>query len=380
MGRGHGSSKSQWKSKGTIGKGKDNKRRETSETQETTHGDDKSSHQRWSISVWLHMLSVAILIVSILISIRSYGKTTGNKSSSSSTSSSVSQPECESKADGSCSSEQSDDDIFVAAPTSDDFTRRGSYELIETKPHDPQSFTQGLELKNSTHFYESKGMYKDSAIRIVEIQTGKVVKETKLDDAYFGEGVTLCYDVNSIQAVQLILLTWKELTAFRIHPETLEIMGTFNYTTVNGQGWGIACDNENKQIFVTDGTPFLHIWNSTTMEPISRQEITYRWPNQPSPSLLQNPNELEWEKGVAGNSGGTILANVWYQDVLVRIHPQTGFVLRIYDLQGLRPKQSRGPKEDCLNGIALDRDEKGLVLWVTGKNWPEMYKIRLVDL
>jgi len=85
-------------------------------------------------------------------------------------------------------------------------------------------------------------------------------------------------------------------------------------------------------------------------------------------------NELEYD-----STSNTIIANIWYQDFLVRIDPTTGFVLKIYNLQSLRPRESRGPKEDCLNGVALDTTTGGAVVWVTGKWWPVVYKIRLID-
>merc|ERR1712226_117215 len=172
--------------------------------------------------------------------------------------------------------------------------------------------------------------------------------------------------------MELILLTWREQTAFRIDPDTLQIIDSFNFTTSSGQGWGIACDNDSNRLYISDGTQFLHTWESETMKELSKVSVRYRWPKQSSYSILQNLNELEWD-------GSMVLANVWYQDVLVRIHPTTGFVHNIYDLSTLRPREDREPGEDCMNGIAMDRDcEQRNVLWVTGKYWPAMYKIKLL--
>ncbi|MDV7398586.1 glutaminyl-peptide cyclotransferase, partial [Arthrospira platensis SPKY1] len=77
-------------------------------------------------------------------------------------------------------------------------------------------------------------------------------------------------------------------------------------------------------------------------------------------------NELEY-------IGGEIFANVWYRDYIVRISPETGEVTGWIDLRGLWP--NRRDREAVLNGIAYD--DKHDRLFVTGKNWPRLYEIRL---
>jgi glutamine cyclotransferase len=48
--------------------------------------------------------------------------------------------------------------------------------LIETLPHDPKAFTQGLIYKDG-YLYESTGLYGRSSVRKVEVATGKAVRE-----------------------------------------------------------------------------------------------------------------------------------------------------------------------------------------------------------
>ena len=77
-------------------------------------------------------------------------------------------------------------------------------------------------------------------------------------------------------------------------------------------------------------------------------------------------NELEFVKG-------EILANVWQTDLIARIDPKTGAVRGWIDLSGL-PRPGPGASTDGVaNGIAYDatRDR----LYVTGKNWPNLYEI-----
>ena len=79
-------------------------------------------------------------------------------------------------------------------------------------------------------------------------------------------------------------------------------------------------------------------------------------------------NELEWTP--AG-----LFANVWRSDTILRIDPASGAVTGEIDLTGLLPRRERRIGTDVLNGIAYDRSNG--TFWVTGKNWPWLYQIRL---
>ena len=258
-------------------------------------------------------------------------------------------------------------------------TQRGTYRLIDQWPHDPKAFCQGLEIKNETHLYESIGLYGESAMRIVETRTGKVTLETAMPAAYFGEGVSLITD--EIQDPYLLQLTWKEKTAFIYHPETLEELSRLPYETTNTQGWGMAYDMHRHVAYVTDGTEFVHTWKITTADDgtVSYQEIgkvaiTLQFADPPSdaPQILRRINELEYDPATR-----TLLANVWYENALIRIDVDSGFVTNVYDLSSIYT--DRDPGADVLNGIAVIPNEPGR-LYVTGKLWPNLYYIELVDL
>ena len=83
---------------------------------------------------------------------------------------------------------------------------------------------------------------------------------------------------------------------------------------------------------------------------------------------LTRLNELEYVEG-------EIWANIWYDDRIARISPADGKVLGFIDLSTLYPKSARG-SEAVLNGIAWDAAAKRL--FVTGKNWPQLYEIEVV--
>ena len=81
-------------------------------------------------------------------------------------------------------------------------------------------------------------------------------------------------------------------------------------------------------------------------------------------------NELEY-------IDGKIWANVYTSDEIVIINPKDGTVEGVVDCRGLLPDSLRTPATDVLNGIAYDPMTKKIYL--TGKNWPKLYEIKLVE-
>jgi glutaminyl-peptide cyclotransferase len=80
-------------------------------------------------------------------------------------------------------------------------------------------------------------------------------------------------------------------------------------------------------------------------------------------------NELEFIKG-------EIYANIWHSDMIVRISPQNGHVIAWIDLTGLLPSDQMVDAESVLNGIAYDAQHDRL--FVTGKQWPTVFEIKVV--
>ena len=80
-------------------------------------------------------------------------------------------------------------------------------------------------------------------------------------------------------------------------------------------------------------------------------------------------NELEYVDG-------DIYANVWQSDYIVRFSAETGRVTGWVDLSGLNPDPEL-VYPLVLNGIAYDGGEAD-TLFVTGKQWPNLWHIRLV--
>jgi glutamine cyclotransferase len=224
------------------------------------------------------------------------------------------------------------------------------YKVIHTYPHDPHAFTQGLIFADG-HLYESAGEYGQSSLRMVDLETGRILQEQPVAKQYFAEGL-------ASWGSTLVQLTWQEHTAFVYDRFSFRLLRTLSYPS---EGWGLASDG--KELILSDGTPDLRFLDPATFHELRR--VTVKDHGQPVKEL----NELEMVRG-------EIYANVWHTDRIARISPKTGAVLGWIDLAGLLPANLRSSPEAVLNGIAYDPAHDRL--FVTGKLWPRLYEIRVV--
>jgi glutaminyl-peptide cyclotransferase len=224
------------------------------------------------------------------------------------------------------------------------------YEIVHTYPHDPTAFTEGLFYLNG-FLYESTGLEQHSSIRKVRIETGAVLQKVDVPAQYFGEGIVNWHG-------HLISLTWKSQIGFVYNLATFKLQRQFHYP---GEGWALT--RNDKQLIMSDGTPELRFLDPQTLTETGRIQVTVE--GKP----LHNVNELEWVKG-------EIYANVWQTNWIVRIDPGSGKVVGLINLTGLlKASDIVQGQTDVLNGIAYDA--KGDRLFVTGKNWPKLFEIRL---
>jgi glutamine cyclotransferase len=223
-------------------------------------------------------------------------------------------------------------------------------QVVHTYPHDTAAFTEGLFYLDG-FLYESTGLEGHSSIRKVRLETGKVLKSVDIPAEYFGEGIVNWHG-------ELVSLTWKSQIGFVFDLATFTLRKSYRYA---GEGWALTQDGS--QLIMSDGTPELRFLNPDTLRVTRRLQVTLE--GRPLPNL----NELEWVKG-------EILANVWHSNSIVRIDPHDGKVLGIIDLNGLlAPSEQVSGPDGVLNGIAYDA--KGDRLFVTGKNWPKLFEVRL---
>ena len=230
------------------------------------------------------------------------------------------------------------------------------YKLINTYPHDKTAYTQGLEFYNG-FLYETTGKLGKSVLRKIELKTGKVLQEKKLDDKYFGEGMTILND-------NIFWLTWKARKGFVYDLETFKQKKEFSYTW-SQEGWGLTNDGEH--LIKSDGTH--KIW---FLDPVTQKEqkSIQVYTNKYS---LKELNEIEY-------INGKIYANKWQQNSIVIIDAKTGIVEGVANLSGLKKEiektQTLADSDEVLNGIAFDK-ETGRI-FVTGKHWGKLFEIELI--
>ena len=227
------------------------------------------------------------------------------------------------------------------------------WEVVSRRPHDPDAFTQGLQLDRSGRLFESTGLYGASTLRQVDPLDGRVLRQLDLPDDWFGEGLALVGE-------DLVQLTWKVGTATRRDADTFELLDAYSYA---GEGWGLCFDGE--RLVMSDGSDVLTFRDADTFEVLDTVAVTLE--GQP----LSRLNELECVDDA-------VWANVWYRDLVVRIDPADGRVSGVLDLAGiLEPHPQESVAGAVLNGIAWDSSAETFL--VTGKRWPELIEIRLLE-
>ncbi len=224
------------------------------------------------------------------------------------------------------------------------------YEIVNTYPHDPQAFCQGLAIVDA-ELYEGTGQYGQSTLRKVELETGKVLQQVSLDQHFFGEGIAV-WDQRIYQ------LTWQSALGIVYDRESFKEIGRFR---IHGEGWGLTHDG--RHLILSNGTQTLQFIDPKTFRVVRRISVRDRG------TWVRNLNELEYVDGV-------ILANVWTTNQIAWISPKTGDVTAWIDLEGLTPAEVKENSDAVLNGIAYEAQSKRL--FVTGKNWPNLFEIRIV--
>jgi glutamine cyclotransferase len=222
-------------------------------------------------------------------------------------------------------------------------------EVVRTYPHDPGAFTEGLFFQDGA-LYESTGGEGRSTIRKVDLDSGRVLKSIAIPPGLFGEGIVAWKD-------QLLSVTWHGGTGFRWSFRDFRPAGRFSYA---GEGWAMTRDRDH--IILSDGTPVLRFLDPRTLQ------VTRRLPVTAEGVPLEQLNELEYVDG-------EILANVWQTNRIARIDPQSGAVKGWIDVSALTARIGATDPDSVPNGIAYDAARHRL--FVTGKNWPLLFEIRL---
>ena len=237
---------------------------------------------------------------------------------------------------------------------SDVIPQRLTTKIVNTYPHNPNSFTQGLEIYNGS-LYEGTGDPGNQGLTIVaqvDLNTGEIKQKRGLNVGFFGEGITLLNNT-------LYQLTWRNQKCYTYDvTKNLQLKGEFNYA---GEGWGIC--NDGTYLIMSDGSERITFRNPETFE-ISHTIEVYN-----SKGSINYLNELEY-------INGKIYANVWTTNTVIVIDPLNGKVLQEIDATNL-VNEGRGSGE-VLNGIAHNR--KTGKTYMTGKNWNKLFEVQFIEL
>jgi glutamine cyclotransferase len=225
-----------------------------------------------------------------------------------------------------------------------------TYRIVNTYPHDRKAFTQGLAFDDG-YLYEGTGLCGQSSLRKVALKTGRILRIHFLKPRFFGEGITVSGD-------RIIQLTYSSRVGFVYDKNTFRLVKEFSYPS---EGWGITHDG--KRLIMSDGTPKLRFLDPDTFKEIGAVAV------HDHRGEISGLNELEFVKG-------EIFANIWQEDRLAIIDPETGRIKGWVDLRGLLKPQDIAGDMDVLNGIAYDAVKNRL--FVTGKLWPKLFEIELI--
>jgi glutaminyl-peptide cyclotransferase len=224
-------------------------------------------------------------------------------------------------------------------------------EVVNSFPHDTNAFTEGL-VYSGGFLYESTGLNGASSLRRENLTTGEVLQEAVLPGQYFGEGIAVVGD-------KMIQLTYTSQIGFVYDKASFALLGNFTYPT---QGWGLTYDG--KRLIMSDGSSTLTFLNPETYQKTGQVQVLG------GNVSVANLNELEFVNG-------DVYANIFTQQKIAIINPETGQVKAWIDLSGLQGALDSDP-EKVLNGIAYDGANERL--FVTGKDWPLLYEIKLVPV
>ena len=223
------------------------------------------------------------------------------------------------------------------------------HKIVAKYPHSTASYTEGFFFRDGL-FYEGTGLEGHSQILVYQ-PDGKVIQHFDVPAQYFGEGI-IDWGNN------LLEWTWQSHVGFILDRASLRPVGQFHY---EGDGWGMT--RTDRELITSDGTPILRFRNPDTFD------VTHSITVRDGMTPIRNLNELEYIQG-------EIYANIWHSDRIARISPTDGHVIAWIDCSGLLSDAEKIDAESVLNGIAYDSKEDRL--FVTGKQWPTIFQIKLI--
>lgn len=223
-------------------------------------------------------------------------------------------------------------------------------EIVRRLPHDPHAWTEGLFFDATGQMYESTGEIGRSTLRRVNPETGEVLASAPVPLPLYGEGSSAVGD-------RIYSLSWQNGIGLIWDKATLERKGQFSYL---GEGWALT--NMGSSLVMSDGTSNLRVVDPNGFR--LQRVIHVTALGKPVAQL----NEIELVNG-------EIWANIWLTDRIARIDPASGKVRGWVDVSDLHKVAGTTGGDQIPNGIAYDGVHHRL--YVTGKEWPVMFEIKI---
>ena len=241
------------------------------------------------------------------------------------------------------------------------------YKVINIFPRkNPTVYTQGLIYYNQSLF-ESGGLYYKSTLTHMEFPSQKIIKKINLENKYFAEGIASSSENNI-----LYQLTYKEKEILLYSFPDLNLIKKMKMPEEMREGWGLCYCEEKKEFYATDGSDKIFILNidKNNNELKLKKIIKVTKDMRPVYSL----NELITD-------GIYIYSNVYFSDKILKINPNNGQVMNVYDMKPLIEYEikngnltsNRINRGDVLNGIAYIPEKKSFIL--TGKLWNYYFEV-----
>ncbi|RXK87183.1 glutaminyl-peptide cyclotransferase [Filimonas effusa] len=257
----------------------------------------------------------------------------------------------------SCGNNNSNDSNDAGSPSATIVPAAIDYTVVKTYPHDTSSYTQGLIWHNNT-LYEGTGRVGYSKLAKIDIETGKASQQQFNAKNEFGEGITILDN-------KIYQLTWENHKVYVYDAESFKKLQEFAWPY---EGWGITTDGKN--LIISTGGSNIYYVNPSDFKILRTVGVTDNY------GPVDNINELEYINGF-------IYANKYLTTYILKINPETGTVTGRLDLKDIFQKSGKtydagmipDPTEDVLNGIAYDSAKNSL--YVTGKQWPLLFEIKI---
>jgi len=237
-------------------------------------------------------------------------------------------------------------------------------------------FVEGLSFKDENTLVESAGLYKQSSIHYLNANDMSVIKQTKLDPEFFGEGCEIVKNKDGTETV--FQLTYREGKVLLWDAETLELKQMIDSPVDIREGWGMT-KRVNKEtgevrLYISNGSNMIHIVDPETFKIVKSLKVF-----DENGEAVTNLNELEFVRG-------KLWANVFATNYVMVIDPDTGLLDAVIDFSSLQIQAKQEMKKinqswtpnSVLNGIAYHAETDRLLL--TGKFWPLMFEINVQEI